>query len=278
MDIKAILATNPTLPAYVKLRQHGTNEKNSIGFVEIDAGRVSIGAGAGEPFTFDNELPRHDVMIRPFELATHLVTNGEYLEFIEDNGYDRPELWLSDGWDVVNGNNWNAPRYWFHYSGESSAADSPSWQHYTLGGACEIDRDAPVAHVSFYEAAAFARWSKARLPTEAEWEHAASTAPVVGSFLHSDHLGPRTEKADAKLVGMHGELWQWTQSPYVAYPGYRQPEGAFGEYNGKFMCNQMVLRGGSFATPRSHYRSTYRNFHKPEMRWQFSGIRLARDL
>ncbi len=227
----------------------------------------------GCEFSFDNESPRHRVFLHDFQLATRLVTNAEYLEFIGDEGYARPELWLSDGWATVQSQNWRAPLYWHNIDG--------AWTHATLNGPRTVLGDEPVCHVSYYEADAFARWAGVRLPTEFEWEVAAAEASVVGHFAEGKYFHPAASCAaddHGPLFKLFGDVWQWTASAYLGYPGYRPVPGALGEYNGKFMCNQFVLRGASCATPRSHARRTYRNFFSPEARWQFSGIRLAKDL
>ena len=224
------------------------------------------------PFYFDNEAPRHKVFISPFRLAMRLATCGEYLSFIEDRGYSRPELWLSDGWKAVQSHHWQAPLYWEKADGQ--------WFQFTCSGPRKMEEAEPVCHVSLYEADAFARWAGARLPTEFEWEAAAQALPVQGNLLESGRLHPtpaREAEADGIAQQMFGDVWEWTASAYLPYPGYKPVAGALGEYNGKFMSGQMVLRGGSCATPRSHIRATYRNFFPPETRWQFSGIRLADD-
>ena len=222
---------------------------------------------AGGGFAFDNETPRHRVFVDAFLLADRLATCGEYLAFMEAGGYDLPDGWLSDGWQARQTQGWTAPLYWEKIDGD--------WMQFTLDGMRPVRDSDPVCHLSYYEADAFARWSGARLPTEAEWETAAADRPLAGSFLESGRLHPAP--ADGEAAQMFGELWQWTASPYVAYPGYRPLAGALGEYNGKFMCNQLVLRGGSCATPRAHFRRGYRNFFPPDARWQFAGVRLARD-
>jgi ergothioneine biosynthesis protein EgtB len=226
---------------------------------------------AGPGFAFDNESPRHRVFVHAFALASRLVTNGEYLAFVEAGGYRRPELWLSDGFAAAGAQGWRAPLYWLERDGV--------WHEFTLAGLRELALDEPVAHVSAYEADAYARFAGARLPTEAEWEIVAAEAPVAGNFVESGRLQPAPAPGAPGTVPaqLFGDVWEWTSSAYAPYPGYRPPAGALGEYNGKFMANQLVLRGGSCATPRSHVRASYRNFFHPDARWQWSGIRLARD-
>ncbi len=236
-------------------------------WVEFDGGIHDIGH-AGEGFAFDNETPRHQVLLRPFRLASRLVTNGEYLEFIEAGGYRKPELWLSDGLNQLAADGWQAPLYWEKSAGE--------WQVFTTAGVQPLTLCEPVCHISFYEADAYARWRGYRLPTEAEWEVAAASVPLQGNFAESGRFHPAPATGN-DLEQMFGDVWEWTASPYVSYPGYRPLPGALGEYNGKFMCNQIVLRGGSCATPQSHIRATYRNFFPPPARWQFMGVRLADD-
>ncbi|HKC39657.1 MAG TPA: SUMF1/EgtB/PvdO family nonheme iron enzyme, partial [Gemmatimonadales bacterium] len=237
----------------------------AAGWFEGIAGIQAIGhEGAG--FAFDNEYPRHDELIRPFRIANRLVTNAEYVAFIADGGYLRPELWLSDGWAAVRDRSWEAPLYWAEQEG--------AWWSYTLTGFRRLGQAEPVCHVSYYEADAYARWKGVRLPTEAEWEVAARDRPSSGNFVESLRFHPAPGDGETQFFG---DVWEWTGSPYLAYPGYRPVEGALGEYNAKFMCNQFVLRGGSCATPASHIRPTYRNFFPPDARWQFSGIRLATD-
>jgi ergothioneine biosynthesis protein EgtB len=239
-------------------------------FVAHGGGLMELGADAGDMFVFDNETPRHRVFIEPFEIAERLVTAGEYLDFVRDGGYRTPSLWLSDGWAAVQRGAWRAPMYW--EIGEGTDAEPRVFE---LGGPVALDRDAPVCHVSLYEADAYARWAGGRLPTEAQWEISATHEPVQGNFLEARwlHPGAPSERASQRF----GDVWEWTSSAYAPYPGYRSFAGAFAEYNGKFMSSQVVLRGGSCFTPREHARATYRNFFPPDARWQMSGIRLARD-
>lgn len=234
-------------------------------------GLYSVGHG-GEGFCFDNEMPRHRTFLAPFSLASRLVTNAEYIAFMHDGGYQRPELWLSLGWTAVNENGWDAPFYWEERDGV--------WWMMTLSGMRKVLPHEPVCHVSYFEADAYSRWAGARLPTEMEWEVAAMDSPGDGHFAESCNFHPAPLREPLPVCPLHqmfGDVWQWTQSAYSPYPGYRTAAGALGEYNGKFMCNQYVLRGASCATPRTHARRTYRNFFPPNARWQFSGIRLARD-
>jgi ergothioneine biosynthesis protein EgtB len=262
-DAKHALGLHPLRPAYQPLVAAPRVAPSPARFRRFGEGLVSIGHG-GEGFAFDNEGPRHRAFLPAFELAERPVTCAEYLAFMAEGGYTRAELWLSDGWQRVQNDGWHAPLYWERRDG--------AWVTYTLGGVREIEPDEPVAHVSYFEADAFARWAGARLPSEQEWEHVAAEMPVAGHFADSGRFHP-----GAAASGMFGDVWQWTQSAYGAYPGYRPPSGVLGEYNGKFMSNQMVLRGGSCLTPAGHVRATYRNFFPPETRWQMSGIRLARD-
>lgn len=265
-DILHLFSQNHLKPAYATPKPQIASEKISdITFTAFEGGIVNIGHdGAG--FAFDNEGPRHAVLLQPYQLADRLVTNGEWRTFMEDGGYRRPELWLSDGWGVAQDQGWVAPLYW-----EEKAS---SCRAFGLHGVCDLDAAAPVCHVSFYEADAFARWTGARLPTEAEWENAALHAGPHGAFLEDGALTPLPAKPGA-LAQMLGDVWEWTSSPYVGYPGFRPASGAVGEYNGKFMINQMILRGGSCVTPKAHIRASYRNFFQPHQRWQFAGLRLA---
>jgi ergothioneine biosynthesis protein EgtB len=257
-DLKHAFGRNPLRPVYAPPADRPTPPQVPLGWHHHAAG-VRRAGHAGGGFAFDNEGPRHRVFVAGFDLASRVVTNGEYRQFVEDGGYDRPDLWLSDGWAAKRQGGWTAPLYWD--VGERA---------FTLHGDRPLDPHGPVCHVSFYEADAYARWAGARLPTEFEWETAVADHPVQGQFLGEVFHPTRTD-------GEYGGVWVWTASPYTAYPGYRPPAGALGEYNGKFMCNQVVLRGGSCVTPPGHVRSTYRNFFPPDARWQFSGIRLARD-
>ncbi len=271
MDVKYNFFVNPLFPTYLETAERTVSQKLETEFVEFNGGLVEIGH-SGEGFSFDNESPRHKVWLEPFKLATKPVTNGEFLEFIEAGGYEQPEYWLSDGWSTVKENNWKAPLYWLKN-------DEENWQLFTLGGVVDLDPNEPVSHVSFYEADAFSRWKGKRLPTEAEWEYASQGISISGNMMEQGAYHPvsSSEEGTTKLSKMFGDVWEWTASAYTSYPGSKPLEGALGEYNAKFMCNQMILRGGSCATPASHIRSTYRNFFAPDKRWQFSGFRLADD-
>ena len=243
-----------------------------LAYRDFPGGVIELGAVNSdiEHFTFDNERPRHRVYLEPYRLANRLVTNAEYQAFMADGGYRRAELWLSDGWSVVRERGWREPLYWEQRDG--------GWWSMTVAGMQPLQPAAPVTHLSYYEADAYARWAGKRLPTEAEWEHAAAglaDGPAHGNFLEHGHLRPMPASGEEPLQQMFGDVWEWTASPYSPYPGFRPEAGSLGEYNGKFMCNQMVLRGGSCVTPRDHIRSTYRNFFPPDARWQFSGLRLA---
>ena len=270
-DLKHLLSRNPLRPAYQKPWPLTPIQARNRGWISHAGGACDIGH-EGPGFCFDNEAPRHRVWLEPYCIATHPVTHGDFIEFIEDGGYRRPELWLSAGWDLASAQGWQAPGYWERRDGE--------WHTFTLHGMAPVDPHTPVCHVSFYEAEAFARWAKERLPTEAEWEVAARDAPLDGNFVESGALHPlalRESPADGTPAQIFGDVWEWTRSDYGPYPGFRTAEGAVGEYNGKFMSSQYVLRGGSCATPASHIRASYRNFFPPDARWQFSGLRLARD-
>jgi ergothioneine biosynthesis protein EgtB len=262
-DILHAFSRNPLGPTYRVARLRAGAEEAPAGWREHPGGVVSVGHPGGG-FAFDNEGPEHRVLLQLHALASRRVTCGEYADFIADGGYRRPDLWLSDGWAAVEAMGWQAPLYWSEEGGR--------WMRFTLHGWQPVDRAAPVAHVSYYEAEAYARWAGARLPTEQEWEAAARHAAVEGQFVEDGALEP-LPGAGAPLFG---GTWTWTSSPYVAYPGFRPWEGALGEYNGKFMVNQVVLRGGSCLSPRSHLRPSYRNFFPPQARWQMAGIRLAR--
>jgi ergothioneine biosynthesis protein EgtB len=307
-DIKHALFTNPLHPAY---RTSGvppqTASSFEVGFTEFQGGLIEIGI-TPEPsdplaFAFDNETPRHQVFLQPFQLANRLVTVREYLAFIDDNGYTRPELWLSEGWTTCRAENWQAPLYWARAQNRvphprEARVGLSVWNIYTLAGFRSLDElaDTPVCHLSFFEADAFARWSGCRLPTEFEWEHAAAALPdsAGANFLESGDLHPTpslsssslstlSSRSEAKgstspqgMQQLFGDVWEWTASPYTGYPGYKPLPGALGEYNGKFMSSQIILRGGSCVTPATHIRATYRNFFSPATRWHFCGLRLAK--
>jgi ergothioneine biosynthesis protein EgtB len=266
-DIKHVFSVNPLRPVY--RAQDAARTKSPavpMSWIRFDEGIRQVGQ-AGPGFSFDNERPRHRQFLETFELASRPVTNGEYLEFMDAGGYRRPELWLSAGWDAVQRHRWTEPFYWERHDRQ--------WCAFTLHGTQPLQEDEPVCHVSYFEADAFARWRGARLPTEFEWEVAAQTVPVVGNFVEANVLHPAP--AGLGLAQMFGDMWEWTRSPYAPYPGFQAAPGAVGEYNGKWMCNQFVLRGGSCVTSVTHIRPTYRNFFPPDATWQFTGIRLARD-
>ena len=266
-DLKHLFSKNPLCPVYRERVGGPGDPVPELEWQGVAGGLHEIGH-AGPDFAFDNEGPRHKVHLEDFELAQRLVTNAEYQEFVDDGGYAEPEHWLSDGWSVVQERGWQEPSYWLE-DGEVQ----------TLAGRETRDPNAPVTHLSAYEADAFARWAGARLPTEAEWEVVAATRPVKGNFVETQRFHPRAleDEGDDGVLQLFGDVWEWTSSAYSPYPGYHPPDGALGEYNGKFMANQLVLRGGSCATPNAHIRPTYRNFFYPDARWQFSGLRLARD-
>ncbi|HEY6971756.1 MAG TPA: ergothioneine biosynthesis protein EgtB [Candidatus Angelobacter sp.] len=281
-DIKHAFWMNPLRPIYQRESTVSATSEKAPEQKPFSYSENVYEIGADErSFHFDNEAPRHKVYVQSFRFAARPVTCGEYLAFMEDGGYSRPELWLSDGWNAVKTRVWTAPLYW-----EKSETE---WQQFTCAGMRKVDEHEPVCHVSYYEADAFARWAGARLPGEFEWEVAASqvkthperkkSGQAEGNFLESGSFHPRTAplSAEPQPVQLFGDVWEWTASSYLPYPGFRPAGGALGEYNGKFMCNQMVLRGGSCVTPASHIRASYRNFFTPETRWQFSGIRLADD-
>jgi len=268
-DLKYLFAQNPLYPAYIP-KEDSMDESIESGLTwsSFDEGIQWIGHN-GKGFTYDNEHPMHRQFLQEYQLANRLVTNREYIEFIEDGGYERHSLWLDEGWATVVEKGWEAPLYWEHKDGE--------WYYYTLGGFQKVNPDEPVVHVSYFEADAFARWVGARLPTEAEWENAAGNQPIEGNFVEDQYFHPKPDtQAGEGLHQIYGDVWEWTQSSYAAYPGYKPLPGALGEYNGKFMCNQYVLRGGSCATSITHIRPTYRNFFHAHERWQFMGIRLAK--
>ncbi|MFP4536867.1 MAG: ergothioneine biosynthesis protein EgtB [Dichotomicrobium sp.] len=268
-DILSLFAVNPLRPAYRAETDTAKGETPPLEWLSFDGGIVPVGHD-GDGFAYDNEGPRHDQLIRPFKLAHRPVTNGEWLEFMADGGYETATLWLSDGWATVNAEGWRAPCYWEKRDGE--------WHQMGLGGLVPVDPARPVCHISYYEAQAFALWAGRRLPSEFEWEIASRDLPETGNTLGADLLRPAATRApDGTLQQMFGDLWEWTSSAYSAYPGFSTAPGAVGEYNGKFMCGQYVLRGGSIATPDGHVRRSYRNFFYPHQRWQFMGLRLACD-
>jgi ergothioneine biosynthesis protein EgtB len=271
-DLKHLFSCNPLLPAYVRdgathASRQPLRSSPALSFKSFDGGLIEIGH-EGDGFSFDNELPRHRTYTLPFRLANRAVTNAEYLEFVRAGGYENPVHWLSDGWATVQGEGWKRPIYW------SASLDA----EFTLTGLRGLNAHAPVCHLSYYEADAFAHWAGARLPSEAEWELAANEVPLRGNFVENRRWHPEPASTGNSLLQMFGDVWEWTQSAYAPYPGFKPAKGALGEYNGKFMVNQLVLRGGSCATPASHIRASYRNFFNPAARWQFTGLRLARDV
>ncbi len=270
-DIKHVFSVNPLRPVYRPApAAAGAGEAPPLRWLEFPERLAWVGHAADDAFAYDNEEPRHRQLVHGFALANRSVTNGEYLEFMEDGGYRRPELWLSLGWAAREAGQWTEPFYWEKRDG--------AWWTFALTGMKPIDPAEPVSHVSYFEADAFARWAGARLPTEFEWEVAAAGVPRRGNFVESGRWHPAPATGGEALLQLYGDVWEWTQSQYLPYPGFRPAPGAVGEYNGKFMCNQLVLRGGSCATSRTHIRPTYRNFFPPEATWQFSGFRLAREL
>jgi ergothioneine biosynthesis protein EgtB len=266
-DIKHLFSCNPLLPAYTREKQSPARTAAAAEFLRFDGGLIEIGH-PGEGFCYDNELPRHRTYTGAFSLANRAVTNGEYLEFVRAGGYEQAIHWLSDGWATVQREGWKRPIYW-----------TPSLeQEFTLTGLRELNPASPVCHLSYYEADAFAHWADARLPTEVEWELASEEVAIRGNFVENRRWHPEAPAPQRGLLQMFGDLWEWTQSAYSPYPGFKPAAGALGEYNGKFMVNQLVLRGGSCATPISHIRASYRNFFNPAARWQFTGLRLAKDV
>ncbi|MES9940711.1 MAG: ergothioneine biosynthesis protein EgtB [Candidatus Thiodiazotropha sp. 6PLUC2] len=265
MDIKHNFSVNPIFPAYRDDLPETVGEVRDMVWVDRAGGVQQVG-NSGDGFAYDNETPRHDVLLREHRLADRFVTNGEYLAFIEDGGYRKPEWWLSDGWALLQREGWQHPLYWQQNGG---------WTQFTLGGLRMLSSDEPVSHLSFYEADAYARWAGKRLPFETELESMLSELPVNGHFSDQSLLHPRPAGESGQW---YGDLWAWTASPYTAYPGFKPLEGSMGEYNGKFMSNQMVLKGSSCVTPTGHSRASYRNFFYPDERWAFTGLRLAEDV
>lgn len=274
MDVKYNFSLDPNFPAFLtQVVRNKDSLYSGLHFQEHEGGITEIGH-LDSTFCFDNELPRHQTLLQPFALATRLVTNAEYIEFIEAGAYQSPQGWLADAWDTIQKNGWEAPLYWKKINKD--------WYAFTLGGLKKLDPHEPVSHVSYYEAEAYAAWCGCRLPTEAEWEYHASkmNRAVNNNFLEAGIFHPLAvaEKKPKMMQQLFGDVWEWTGSAYTPYPGYQANKGALGEYNGKFMSNQMVLRGGSCVTPKSHIRASYRNFFQPDKRWQFSGIRLAKNI
>lgn len=269
-DIKHVFSVNPLRPVYTEQRDVPQQAPRPLRWLDGPEGVHEVGHEGGG-FAYDNEMPRHNVFLQPFQLADRLVTCGEYIDFMEDGGYARPELWLSLGWAAAQQHGWSEPFYWEQRDGE--------WWLFTLAGMTRVRRDEPVVHLSYFEADAYARWAGARLPTEFEWETVAAGGEQDGNFVEGGtfHPLPDTGADSGAPRQLFGDVWEWTQSQYSPYPGYAAPAGALGEYNGKFMCNQFVLRGGSCATSRTHIRATYRNFFPPDATWQFTGLRLARS-
>lgn len=267
-DIKHIFAANPLRPVYQATESEVSGRAPPLQWLDYSGG-IRQSGHHGDGFAFDNELPRHRVYLENYRLASRPVSNGEYLEFIEAGAYGKPEYWLSDGWLAMQEHAWQAPLYWECANG--------AWSLMTLSGMRRLVESEPVCHISYYEADAYARWAGRRLPTEAEWENAAAEIAITGNLRESGMLHPAVAPSNVVPAQMFGDVWEWTRSPYTPYPGYRPSADSLGEYNGKFMCNQMVLRGGSCVTPADHMRASYRNFFPPDARWQFSGLRLADD-
>ncbi|MEX0684511.1 MAG: ergothioneine biosynthesis protein EgtB [Balneolales bacterium] len=269
MDIKNIFYQNPIRPVYQEI-DYSHSQPVPFDWIESEAGMITIGYN-GDGFCYDNEQPAHKTYIHACKMANRLILNGEYLEFMEAGGYTDSRYWLSDGWDTINQNNWQAPLYW-----DKTEAD---WEIFTLGGTRKLNENEPVCHLSYYEADAFARWKGVRLPTEFEWERYAANSKIEGNFMDNGGYHPKTPMQNgSQVLHLFGDLWEWTQSPYSGYPGYESLADGVGEYNGKFMCNQFVLRGGCCATPKNHIRKTYRNFYYPHDRWAFTGLRLAKNI
>ncbi|RBW70709.1 ergothioneine biosynthesis protein EgtB [Bacillus taeanensis] len=268
-DMKYNFSINPSSPVYREKKESKDESCPPLKWHQFEEGLVEIGHEE-KGFSFDNERPRHKVWIERYMLASRPVTNGEFIEFMEDGGYHSPQYWLSEGFAAVKEQNWEAPLYWKKIDGK--------WYYYTLSGLREVNKAEPVCHVSYFEADAYARWAGKRLPTESEWEHALSLRELKGNFAESGFFHPHAQYDERKFKKTYGDVWEWTMSPYSPYPGNKPLAGALGEYNAKFMCNQLVLKGGSCATPSSHIRPTYRNFFHPDKRWQFTGFRLAGDV
>ena len=276
-DIKHALSFNPARPAYARHWPLAGISPQALRWIAFPGGLVAHGfdARSDGAFAFDNETPRHPAYLAPFEIGSRLVTNGEMMAFIDDSAYQRPELWLSMGWDWVQTSGATMPLYW-----QGNPASGDNYRNFTLQGLVQVDPNTPVCHLSYFEADAYARWAGARLPTEFEWELAARSVPTLqGNFVENAAYHPiPLQQSPGNPGQMFGDVWEWTQSNYNPYPGYQPWKGLVGEYNGKFMCNQLVLRGGSCATPQNHIRASYRNFFPPDAQWQFSGLRLARDI
>ncbi len=270
MDVKVNYSVSPYHPSYSSRANSSSKEVVELEWIKFDESVERIGH-AGTGFCFDNEMPQHNEIVPAFLIANRAVTNGGYIAFILDGGYERPELWLSDGWMERTRNRWEAPQYW--------EREGKDFYYFTLSGRREVNPDEPVVHVSYYEADAYARWARCRLPTESQWEHTMKNSKLEhqGNFLESNEFHPSVQSDSQSATSGPGGVWEWTVSSYSPYPGYSPPSGSLGEYNGKFMANQIVLRGSSCVTPESHSRLTYRNFYHCHDRWQFSGIRLSRD-